>query len=335
LPPLPLDPADAAARAARWRDLARKHGAAPEALGAVHTRLRRELDDAVAAAAALPAAAAEEAVLRGAAAAAAAMLSAARRRAATDVAARVNAMLPELGMEGATLAFADGGSVPLTLYGADRVDVLLSAAAGAPFRPVEAGASSGEKSRLLLLLETCLPPPAPLPVAADADAETDGFLSVNGGSAAVNGASQLLPPPLPPVVVVYDEIDAHMGGRAAAAVGRLLSRQGRTAQVVVVTHAAPVAALADQHIVVHKMTATAAAPQSGMACDAAGGGDVVGSGAAGGVVDVGIAAIHGGYGGIEVTVREVRGTEREAEVARMAGGGFGGDIAEALARSMI
>ena len=55
-----------------------------------------------------------------------------------------------------------------------------------------------------------------------------------------------------PPVLVFDEVDAGIGGRAAAAVAEALARLGRSHQVLVVTHLAQVAALADRHVVIEK-----------------------------------------------------------------------------------
>lgn len=55
-----------------------------------------------------------------------------------------------------------------------------------------------------------------------------------------------------PSTLIFDEVDAGIGGEAALAVGRSLAQLGRGHQVFVVTHLAQVAAFADQHIVVHK-----------------------------------------------------------------------------------
>ena len=51
---------------------------------------------------------------------------------------------------------------------------------------------------------------------------------------------------------VFDEVDAGVGGRAAVEVGRRLAALARTAQVIVVTHLAQVAAFADRHLVVRQ-----------------------------------------------------------------------------------
>ncbi len=98
--------------------------------------------------------------------------------------------------------------------GADEVEYLFAPRTGAPPLPVGRAASGGELSRLMLALEVSL---------ADSD-------------------------PLP--TMVFDEVDAGVGGRAAVEVGRRLARLARDHQVIVVTHLAQVAAYADRHIVV-------------------------------------------------------------------------------------
>jgi DNA repair protein RecN (Recombination protein N) len=57
---------------------------------------------------------------------------------------------------------------------------------------------------------------------------------------------------------VFDEVDAGIGGQAAAAVGRALARLGTDRQVFVVTHLPPVAAFADTHVAVTKSSARGA-----------------------------------------------------------------------------
>ena len=84
----------------------------------------------------------------------------------------------------------------------------------APALPIGRGASGGELSRVMLALEVCLAGTDPVPT------------------------------------MVFDEVDAGVGGRAAVEVGRRLARLARDHQVLVVTHLAQVAAFADRHIVV-------------------------------------------------------------------------------------
>ncbi|MBB5070727.1 DNA repair protein RecN [Saccharopolyspora gloriosae] len=100
--------------------------------------------------------------------------------------------------------------------GTDEVELRLIAHSGAPSLPIHKGASGGELSRVMLGLEVVL-----------ADADTVPTL-------------------------VFDEVDAGVGGRAAVEIGRRLARLARTHQVVVVTHLAQVAAYADRHLVVDK-----------------------------------------------------------------------------------
>jgi DNA repair protein RecN (Recombination protein N) len=100
--------------------------------------------------------------------------------------------------------------------GVDEVELLLSPHTGAPSRPIAKGASGGELSRVMLAVEV---------VFAGAD-------------------------PVP--TLVFDEVDAGVGGKAAVEVGRRLARLARTSQVLVVTHLPQVAAFADRQVVVEK-----------------------------------------------------------------------------------
>lgn len=102
--------------------------------------------------------------------------------------------------------------------GVDEVELLLRAHNGAPPLPVHKAASGGELSRVMLAIEVVL-----------AHADTVQTL-------------------------VFDEVDAGVGGRAAVEIGRRLARLARTHQVLVVTHLPQVAAFADQHLVVDKGT---------------------------------------------------------------------------------
>jgi DNA repair protein RecN (Recombination protein N) len=100
--------------------------------------------------------------------------------------------------------------------GVDDVELRLVAHSGAPALPVHRGASGGELSRVMLALEVVLAHADPVPT------------------------------------LVFDEVDAGVGGRAAVEVGRRLARLARSHQVLVVTHLPQVAAYADHHLVVDK-----------------------------------------------------------------------------------
>lgn len=148
----------------------------------------------------------------------AAVVTAARRRAALRLADAVTAELAGLAMAGARLEVEVRAAAPGP-SGADDVEMLLVAHAGAPARPLGKGASGGELSRIMLALEVAL--------AQDAGDDRPGTF-------------------------VFDEIDAGVGGKAAVEIGRRLARLARDSQVLVVTHLAQVAAFADRHLVVTK-----------------------------------------------------------------------------------
>jgi DNA repair protein RecN (Recombination protein N) len=155
-------------------------------------------------------------------------VSKARRTAAERFAVAVSAELTDLAMPAAGVELhiahtddPDGlpvgaSTVAFGPHGVDEVDLLLTPHPGAPARSLQKGASGGELSRVMLAVEV---------VFAGAD-------------------------PVP--TLVFDEVDAGVGGKAAVEVGRRLAALARTAQVVVVTHLPQVAAFADRHLVVHK-----------------------------------------------------------------------------------
>ena len=100
--------------------------------------------------------------------------------------------------------------------GVDEVELLLVPHPGAPPRALQKGASGGELSRVMLAVEVVFAGSDPVPV------------------------------------MVFDEVDAGVGGRAAVEVGRRLARLARSHQVIVVTHLPQVAAFADSHLLVVK-----------------------------------------------------------------------------------
>jgi len=143
-------------------------------------------------------------------------LTAARKEAAERFASDVGAELSALAMPYARLTVAVSPLGEPGPYGADEVEIRLSAHPGAPALPLHKGASGGELSRVMLAIEV---------VFAGAD-------------------------PVP--TFVFDEVDAGVGGKAAVEIGRRLARLARLAQVIVVTHLPQVAAFADTHLVVEK-----------------------------------------------------------------------------------
>ncbi|WP_459545434.1 DNA repair protein RecN [Nocardia sp. X0981] len=164
--------------------------------------------------------------------AAAVKLSQARTAAAGTLAAAVSEELSGLAMGKARLEvevrpvpagpqdsaplLIDGTELHAGPTGVDEVEFRLAAHSGAQSLPLGKSASGGELSRVMLALEVVL---------------------AGGG----HGAT-----------MVFDEVDAGVGGRAAVEIGRRLARLARTHQVIVVTHLAQVAAFADTHLVVDK-----------------------------------------------------------------------------------
>lgn len=148
-------------------------------------------------------------------------LTRSRSAAAKQMAQAVDAELAALAMGQASLQVEVRPGNGLSEHGADEVEFLLSAHAGAPARPLGKGASGGELSRVMLAVEVAL-------AGAGKDANLPTF--------------------------VFDEVDAGVGGRAATEVGRRLADLAQHTQVVVITHLAQVAAFADRHLVVTKHT---------------------------------------------------------------------------------
>lgn len=146
-------------------------------------------------------------------------LSDERTAAAARMSAAVTAELAALAMPDAELMVEVRQGAEPAGAGLDEIAYLLRPHRGGAFTPVQRGASGGELSRVMLALEVVL---------ADAD---------------------------PVATLVFDEVDAGVGGAAAVEVGRRLGQLGRSRQVLVVTHLPQVAAFADQHWVVHKSTA--------------------------------------------------------------------------------
>ena len=162
--------------------------------------------------------------------AAAEKLSRLRREAAGRLEEQVETELAELAMERARFQVGfertEAGEAGWAARGVDRVRFLVSANPGQPPRPLAQVASGGELSRVTLALKTCL---------------------VAAGGASDDNANDAVPRTL-----VFDEIDAGVGGRVAEAVGRRLEKLAAEHQLLCVTHLAQIAGFADVHFVVDK-----------------------------------------------------------------------------------
>jgi DNA repair protein RecN (Recombination protein N) len=148
--------------------------------------------------------------------AAAAVLHDARIKTAKTLGALVTDRLVEIGFPSAAFV-VQIEEAPLDSSGADTVTFLLAPNPGEPPRPLARIASGGEMSRVALALKTVL---------ARADATP---------------------------TLIFDEVDAGIGGRSADPVGRLLWRLGRDHQVICVTHLPQIAAYADAHLRIEKV----------------------------------------------------------------------------------
>jgi DNA repair protein RecN (Recombination protein N) len=158
--------------------------------------------------------------------AAAATLSAARRKAAKDLGRSIQSRLKPLGLEAARLTVevetADPGDDPTQPpppeSGADRVEILFLANPGEVPRPLRKIISGGELSRVTLAAKTVL--------------------------AGVDRVPTL----------IFDEVDAGVGGRLGAALGKALAELARHHQVVCVTHLPQLASYARRQWVIRKQT---------------------------------------------------------------------------------
>ncbi|MDG3012881.1 DNA repair protein RecN [Rhodococcus sp. D2-41] len=175
---------------------------------------------------------------------AAVKLSTARCKAATKLAKAVTAELSGLAMGKARLEVevsvveaspgddadlvVDGRILHAGPHGVDTVEFRLGAHPTADALPIGKTASGGELSRVMLALEV--------------------VLAAQGGG----------------TTMVFDEVDAGVGGRAAVEIGRRLAKLSRTHQVIVVTHLPQVAAFADTHLVVDKVDDRGGLIQSGV-----------------------------------------------------------------------
>lgn len=187
-------------------------------------------------------------------------LSLERKKAANFLQGEVTLELAELAMTGANLVIQLTPLADFESHGKDKIEFLLSSHPGADPRPLGKGASGGELSRIMLAIELVLAASQPLPT------------------------------------MVFDEVDAGVGGAAATKLGKRLQKLSESTQVIVVTHLPQVAAFASRQIRVSKGIT----------------GDITAS-------------------SVEVLSPE----EREIELARMLSGNPDSEVARAHARELL
>ncbi len=192
---------------------------------------------------------------------AAASLSAKRKDAGAALGKRVRAVFREIALASGRFEVAFEPLDQPSARGAERIEFLFAANVGEEARPLARVASGGELSRVLLALVVVL-----------------------SGARGASGA------------LVFDEIDAGLGGAAATAVGARIGELARSGQVICVTHVAALATWADRHYILDKIERK---------------------------------------GETTIAVREIRGArEREAEIARMLSGETH-DVALRHARALL
>jgi DNA repair protein RecN (Recombination protein N) len=252
-------------RLALLERLQRKYGRGEDALRATRERLAAELAGIEGADERTEALMAQREQQARAVRDAAGKLSGARAGAARRLVKEVEATLADLSMPGARLAVAldpmtpqDG--MPCGSTGLEVPEFRFAANPGEPLRPLRRVASGGELSRVFLALKSAL--------------RRAGL----------------------GVVLVFDEVDAGIGGRAAERVGRALAELAAHHQVLCITHLPQIAALADVHFKVEK---------------------------------------HQSRGRTRTLVERVEGDDRVEEIARMAGGESVTDATREHARALL
>jgi len=204
-------------RLAAIGDLKRKYGGSVEAILEYRERAAAEVDAFEARDERLAEMHAERDALNKKAVAVANKLSAKRRAASKKLDRQVTAALQALGMKGGRFETALD-KTPLTLSGADRVAFLLTANPGEKVKPLRQVASGGEISRIMLALK------------------------------AVFARADRIP------TLIFDEIDAGVGGHIAGKVADKLRELADSHQAICVTHIAQIAAAAQHHYHVTKST---------------------------------------------------------------------------------
>lgn len=203
-----------------WHELARRHRVPLTELQKKSDALQQELDDLRSSGETLDRLLNEQKIAMTDWQKAAADLTAVRQQASERLGASVSALMAELGMAGGQFVLALEANADTTpqLHGAERCEFLVSANPGQPPRPLRKVASGGELARISLAIEVATLGLDPTPT------------------------------------MVFDEVDAGIGGAVAEVVGQKLRALGKGCQVLCVTHLAQVASLGNQHLRVAKQS---------------------------------------------------------------------------------
>jgi DNA repair protein RecN (Recombination protein N) len=219
-------------RLALLERLKRKHGPALADVIARRDALRRELTDLQRGDERIAELERKLAAARAAFVAVAAALSKERRRIAKVFAKQLEALVVELAMDRTRFDVRFGDAVPESAWdasGADAVEFYVSPNPGEDLRPLARIVSGGELSRIMLAMKTLT------------------ATSRHGFSDAADR-----PPSTSAPGLIFDEVDAGIGGRVADVVGRKLRALGSAFQVLCITHLPQIAAYADTHFEIEK-----------------------------------------------------------------------------------
>jgi DNA repair protein RecN (Recombination protein N) len=218
--------ADVEARVSALHGAARRFRIAPEGLAGLLAEAREKLA-ALSAANDLDALRAREAAAQKRYGSAAQKLTKLRTAAARQMATEVTRAMQDLAMSGGRFEVQLTPSEP-SAHGNERAEFLVAAHAGVAVRPLARVASGGELARISLAIAVISATATPVPT------------------------------------LIFDEVDAGIGGAVAETVGRLLKQLGQSRQVLCVTHLPQVAARGDQHYAVSKSMTADERPVSGM-----------------------------------------------------------------------
>lgn len=209
---------DLESQLSHWHDLARKHRVSLENLQEKSQDLEIELTSLRQAGSQLEQLNASLAASRTRWQSAAETLRKERLHAGEQLSGMVSALLAELGMAGGRfdVALEDNDDAMPQAHGLERCEFMVSANPGQPLRPLRKVASGGELARISLAIEVATLGLDPIPT------------------------------------MVFDEVDAGIGGAVAETVGRKLRTLGNRCQVLAVTHLAQVASLGHRHLQVAK-----------------------------------------------------------------------------------
>jgi DNA repair protein RecN (Recombination protein N) len=204
----------------RLHTVARKHRVESETLPALAQRLRTELETLEQADTLLAGLEEERTRLLSDYRAHAKQLSGQRTRTADQLSAAVTDAMQTLGMKGGRFRIdvRHQPEAPPSPNGTDQVEFLVSANPGQPLQPLTRVASGGELSRISLAIQVIAARAVTIPT------------------------------------LIFDEVDSGVGGAVAETVGVQLRQLGRERQVLCVTHLPQVAAQADHHLQVTKLT---------------------------------------------------------------------------------